>query len=407
MSQIDDTTLDGRPTGRLQAGACPFCAMLCDDLSLPLHKPQSAPSGTTCAKATDGFSRALQAAAANPLINGIQGSWPQALQKARSLLQSARFPLFHGLIGDLLDCRAALRLAERYGGVVDHEDGDAIARSLAVYQDSGWITTSLGEVRNRADLVVIVGDQPDAALPRLREKLFASTDRLHAEQAPRLVELTTDPLDIIDQVRILFGARPLPAPDDRAVDLHELLLHSRYPVFLPVPKENPYAEMILRSTADLVRIINETSRAALLMLVSGTGGATAQHAAAWHSGFGIRTSFALGFPEQDLHRYAGTRLLQGEESDLLVWISSLSDQAPPACKQPSIVIGHPMMRFDDRPPDVFLPVAVPGVHRSGFLHRADGLHMLPLQAIAESDLPGTAELAEQLLESTTEAESPC
>ena len=404
MSTNDDTARDDRPPSRSRNKVCPFCAMLCDDLSLPVHKPHAGPTGITCAKASDGFSRALQATAASPTINGSEAGWPQALQKARSLLQSSRLPLFHGLLGDLLDCRAALRLAERYGGVVDHGDGDAIARGLAVYQDSGWITTSMGEVRNRADLVILVGDRFDAALPRLRERLFEGTDRLIAEQAPRVVELNGEALDILDQLRLMFGSRPLPTPDSRAVDLHGMLLNSRYPVFVPVLPEHPYAELTLRSTVELVRLINETSRAALLILFSGIGGATAQHASAWHSGFGIRTSFALGYPEQDLQRYAGTRLLQREESDLLVWISSLSDQAPPACKPPRIVIGHPLTQFDDKPPDIFLPVAVPGVHRAGFLHRADGLHMLPLRAMTKTDLPATTQVAEQLLQPITEAD---
>ncbi|MCB1800406.1 MAG: hypothetical protein KDI82_01840 [Gammaproteobacteria bacterium] len=386
--------LDGRPN---ELAACPFCAMLCDDLSLPAHNLERAAADLACPRARDGFTLALGHTARAPSVDGRNASLSQAIAHARRLLESARLPLFHGLLGDLSDCQGALRLAERYGGVVDHADGDAMAVNLALYQDSGWICTSLGETRNRADLVILIGDSIDERLPRLHERLFDVSTRLHTDSAPAVIELDRMPLDTLDQVRTLLRARPLPSPSATAVELHERLLHSRYPVLVPLVGEGRDAELIARSAADLVRILNEKQRAALLMLSPGIGSATAQHASTWHGGFGIRTSFANGYPVQDLRRFAGHRLLTSTETDLLVWISTLHAEPAPACNQPRIVIGHPAMELGDTPPDVFLPVAVPGIHRPGFIHRADGLHMLPLQGLVETSLPRTGELITQLL----------
>lgn len=383
--------------------ACPFCAMLCDDLSLPVHSGPRDADALTCPRARDGFSLALGTSQREPMIDGHDSDWQQALARARKLLESAQLPLFHGLLGDLADCQGALRLAERYGGVIDHADGDAMATSLAVYQDSGWISTSLGETRNRADLVVLLGDGIDQCLPRLRERLFDVTGRLHSDASAAVVTLADDALDTLDQVRTLLRARPLPSPSKSAVDLHEQIRQSRYPVFVPLVADRPDDELVLRAAADLVRVLNEESRAALLMLSTGTGGATAHQVSTWHGGFGIRTSFAAGYPEQDLQRYAGSHLLATDESDLLVWISSLDASPPPSCNQPRIVIGHPATVFDDTPAEVFLPVAVPGVHRNGFIHRGDGLHMLPLRSLVSSPLPGTRELVAQLLDASAEA----
>jgi formylmethanofuran dehydrogenase subunit B len=55
------------------------------------------------------------------------------------------------------------------------------------------------------------------------------------------------------------------------------------------------------------------------------------------------------------------------------------------------------MDFAGRPPAVFLPVAVPGVQRAGFLHRADGLRMLPLAALIDCELPDSSALCRELL----------
>jgi formylmethanofuran dehydrogenase subunit B len=161
--------------------------------------------------------------------------------------------------------------------------------------------------------------------------------------------------------------------------------------------DNFTAELIIRAASDLVREINATERAALLNLSSGLGDTTAQLSGGWHNGFGIRTSFACGYPQQDLQRFAGDRLLNDGEADLLIWLSSLSAEPPPPCGQKQIVFGHPAMPFGDHPPAVFLPVAVPGVHRNGFQHRADGLRMLPLQRLLNNQLATTDDLCRLLL----------
>ena len=396
-TRSDDTALDGDTTGRPTL-VCPFCALLCDDLSPPQRDADVLTEPHRCALATAGFSHALQATEATPTIAGTPVGWTEAIDQARALLEAARAPLMHGLVGDLLDCSAALRLAERFGGVVDHRSGAAVADGLAVYQDSGWFAASLGEVRNRADLIVWIGADPDDLMPRLRQRLLQAADRLHTEHPPQVVHLDQDALEILDQVRVLQRARPLPNPDRRAVDLHEQILRSRYPVLVPLLKDHRFAEQVLRSAGDLVGQLNGSGRAALLMLATDIGAATALQASAWHCGFGLRTRFAHGCAEQDRVRFAAPRLLADQEVDLMVWFSSLSDDPPPACRQPTIAIGHPQMRFDGAPPKVFLPVAVPGVHRAGYMHRADGVHMLPLRAIAASSLPGTAQLVAQLLD---------
>lgn len=385
-----------------QTIGCPFCALACDDLSPPVRNGRPATGGLVCDKARAGFEQALvdttRAGAPGPRLRGQSASWERALARATELLAAARLPLFHGLLGDLRDSRAALQLAGHFGGVIDHLHGEAVARALSVYQDSGWVLTSLGEARNRADLLVLIGDDLLAVMPRLKEKLIDVEQRLHGEQAPAVIELDEDRLTVLGQARALLAGRPLQSPIAAATELAEHLQDSQYPVFVIGAVSGARAELILRAAAELVRDLNAEGRAALLNLGSGLGELTAQLSAAWHNGFGLRTSFARGYPQQDLQRHAGERLLEDGEADLLIWFSSLSPEPAPACQTPCIVFGHPATRFGDRAPEVFLPVAVPGVHRAGFIHRADGLRMVPLHALVETGLQGSAELCRQLLE---------
>lgn len=381
-------------SGAIGDVACPFCALVCDDLSLPVHNGSADLVRLSCPKARNAYALALAAPPARPTVDGRDADWDEAIERAREMLASAELPLIHGLLGDLADSRAAWALAAHFGGVVDHGDGAATARALRLYQADGWVVTSLGEVQNRADLLIWVGTLLDDEMPRLRRRLLSPRARLHLDRPPELVDLGAEALATLDALRTLAHGRRSDEPG--AAALFERLRHSRYPVFVIGGLSPHDADLTLRAAADLVRHLNETQRAALLVLNSGLGAHTAQASGAWHNGFGIRTSMARGYPEQDLHRFDGQRLLDEDEADLLVWISSLSAQPPPPTRQPQIVLGHPATRFDGRPPAVFLPVGVPGVHRAGLVHRTDGLCLLPLRQLVESPLPATDELCRRL-----------
>jgi formylmethanofuran dehydrogenase subunit B len=386
---------------------CPFCALACDDLSPGLNSGDL-PAGTArCAKSAAGFAEALAAGTTTPQIDGVPSDWPKAIERARAMLAGARLPLFHGLRSDLVDCRSAWILAEAYGGVVDHRDGASVCRSMAVYQDSGWIQTSLGEARNRADLVVRIGGPLDGHLPRLREKLFEPAARLHADGAPRERVLDDQPLRVLDQARALLAGRPLPRPVAAATALVEDLAASRYAVVLVGELDPRAAELVLRAATELVRLANRERRCALLLPATGLGEVTAQLSGVWQCGFGLRTGFARGFPEYDPERHAAGRLLASGEADLLVWLSALSAEPPPTTQQRQIVLGHPATRFGGQAPAVFLPVAVPGVHRDGAIHRADGLRLQPLHRLLDSPLPSAASLCSRLLPQAHPEAGPC
>ncbi|MCW8905750.1 MAG: hypothetical protein OQL28_00745 [Sedimenticola sp.] len=377
--------------------SCPFCAMVCDDLSLPAHSEPTRSPEISCEKARSGFSDALRATRKTPLIHGKEATWEQALKQAARMLANASHPLIDGLIGDLLDCKAAARLAENFGGTIDHLHGNAIARNLRIYQQGGWLISSMGEVRNRADLVILVGEELEATHPRLQEKLFESPERLHASAPPAIHQLGHDCLDLLSVVRARLADKPVQSDITGSDELITQLSASVYPVFVIGCLPEQSAELIIRTCIGLVRDINETRRAALLILGSGEGDTTAQLGTTWNNGFGIRTSHARGFPEQDLEMHAGSRLLESGEADLLVWISSLSTSPPPQVRQSTLVFGHPAMVFTHGPPDIFLPVGVPGIQRAGYLHRADGLRMVPLHKLVDSTLPGSITLCEHLI----------
>ncbi len=387
---------------------CPFCGLGCDDLSLR-NDDRLSVEAHGCSVAGARFDDLLSTPGTghHPRVLGKSVQPEQALAEAARLLKSARLPLFSGLRGDLTDLRGVLPLAALCGGMLEHADGAALACTARVVEETGWLVTSLGEARNRADLVVIVGDGVVASVPRLGERVLRASDRLHGERPPRVVMLGEDrtAADALDAEQIpiaradlrdfiavvrarldghVIGADAFPA----AAPLAEALAAARYPVlcFSAAVLGGDDADLVIRALGQLVRALNAQGRAALLPLGGTDGAVTAAQVCGWQTGFSAQLSFATGLPVYRPGAGSADDLLRCDGADLLVWLDTLAGEPPPLVDVPTIVLGHPGMRFE-REPDVFIPLAVPGVHRPGAVHRGDGYALLPLDALVDSDLP--------------------
>src|SRR5882672_3860658 len=139
---------------------CPFCGLLCDDLRVAVTRGVATVSAHGCAR-----SRAMFSANANDtataLVDGKPADLATAVGRAAGILRAAGRPLLISAGTDVAGMRVLTELAERCGGIVDHANGDALFRNLRVLQNTGWISTTLTEVRNRADLLVVAG--PDVS----------------------------------------------------------------------------------------------------------------------------------------------------------------------------------------------------------------------------------------------------
>jgi formylmethanofuran dehydrogenase subunit B len=83
--------------------------------------------------------------------------YEEAVRAAANLVRDAKLPLYGGMASDVAGARGVLSIADRTCGVVDHALSEGQYRNLRVVQTSGWIMSTLTEVRNRADLILIVG----------------------------------------------------------------------------------------------------------------------------------------------------------------------------------------------------------------------------------------------------------
>jgi len=163
---------------------CTFCGLCCDDLTVQFVNNQPRVEDNGCALCQTGFEQPLPPAAAinrQPQISGRTCSFDEALTHAANLLRDSQYPLFGGLATDVSGARATLHLADRIGAVLDHMNSAAMLRNLLVLQDSGWMTTTLTEVRNRVDLLVVFGDGIPERTPRFYERCFNNMESMFGQ----------------------------------------------------------------------------------------------------------------------------------------------------------------------------------------------------------------------------------
>jgi formylmethanofuran dehydrogenase subunit B len=164
--------------------ACTFCGLCCDDLTVQVENGQLRVADNGCELCQTGFGEPLPpdlAPSRQPQINGHNCSLDEALARAADLLRESQYPLFGGLATDVQGARATLQLADRIGAIVDHMNSAAMIRNTLAVQDSGWMTTTLTEVRNRVDLLVVFGNGIETRTPRFYERFFNNAESMFGQ----------------------------------------------------------------------------------------------------------------------------------------------------------------------------------------------------------------------------------
>jgi len=407
------------PSTTRDAVTCPFCGLLCDDLTVTITANRITAGANACPKARAAFARAVPPAV--PLVDGKATSYGSAVATAIKRLKKSRQPLLAGLGTDVDGMRAALLLAERCGAILDHLHGRALLNNLRVLQARGQATTTLGEVRNRADLVVLVGAAIDDDFHAFTRRCLRPSDALLPERLARRRILHLGPanrrpqqpgvdaqslpcrddelLETVNAVRALRAGRATRLKGRRlqlATTLVDAIAAADYAVFVWAPGQlGGDGDLVIAAVCDLIANINETRRAAGLALGGNDGAQSALATAAWHTGYPLQLSYAGATLDYDPLRFDTARLLADGAVDLLLWISTFTPVPAPATDVPSIVLGMPGMTV--RPTNsVFLPVGTPGLDHAARLMRTDGVIALPLERLRDLGLPSAATLLADL-----------
>lgn len=417
----------------LKNATCPACGLLCDDIEVSASQELSVKNA--CSKGVTFFKRAdTDSDSFIPRLNGKPCDLQTAVNRAVEILSGSVNPLIAGLGTEVQGARSLMRLAQHINATIDHMHGESSMRNTRVLQNSGWITTTLAEVKNRADLILAIGTDISSTHPRFFERLTESNDRLFRTQATEVIYLGAEKLDpgksdpeksdpdklhgekantgkddilssenrhqlpeILNALNAILLGKKLTDTDIGGVALGSLLTlaeklkKAQYAVIVwsAANLNFPHAELMIQAITRLIAKLNETTRAAGLPLNSGDGDTSVNNVSTWLCGYPARLKFNNGVPDYNSSRHSIAK--QTNQCDALVWVSCFNPHLPPQTEAPTIVIGHPGMQFE-KVPDVFIPVGVPGFDTSGLMFRMDSSITLPLKKINDRTLPSLEEV---------------
>jgi len=402
----------------------PFCGIGTDDLSIQVDGATLKVIANGCAVNTPAFEQAI--ADTTPRVAGQSVSLEAATNKAAELLRDINQPLIGGCATDVNGMRALLALADKSGAVVDNINFNNARRNLLALQDSGWMNTTLAELKNRCDLLLVVGTDLEAFAPRFFEKYLwneesmfldstANRDIIYLGKAPSGSASTsptgqkatvlpcadTDLPDVTAVLSALVKGRLLHAQSVAGIAISDLqsiadkLKSAHYGVVLwgAAALGFDQAELTVQTLCSIVKDINQLgTRCSGFPLGGKEGDQTANQVCGWTTGYPARINFARGYPEYDPYLYDTQALLSNGEADALVWVQAFNSSAlPPKTELPTIVIGRSGMKFE-KEPDVFIPVGTPGIDHSGHAYRLDNVVAIRLKKLRDSGLPSTAEV---------------
>ncbi|MCX7082545.1 MAG: formylmethanofuran dehydrogenase subunit B [Methylococcales bacterium] len=402
----------------------PFCGIGTDDLTIRVEGVSLKVIENGCAVNTPAFEQAITDT--SPRVNGKEVSLEEAIKAAAALLKDTRLPVIGGCATDVNGMRGLLALADRAGAVVDNMNFTGARNNFLALQDSGWMNTTLAEVKNRCDLLLVVGTDLEAFAPRFFERYLWNQEAMFladtgardiiylgkapsrsastspsGKQAQVLPCATEDLPEVIAVLRALVKGQPITASHvcDIAVSDLQVLADkfkaAKYSVVTWAAGALAYAqaELTVQQLSEMIKDLNnQNTRSSGLPLAGKEGDQTANQVCGWTTGYPARTRFSSGFPEYDPFLNDTKLLLANGEADALVWVQAFNSKSvPPETTLPTIVVARSGMVFS-KEPEVFIPVGTPGIDHAGHAYRMDNVVAIRLKKLRDSGLPSTADV---------------
>jgi formylmethanofuran dehydrogenase subunit B len=421
MSSVSDLSLHV-----VENFACTGCGCVCDDLRVTVSGDRIVRAERACALAEPWL---LGQTGESPPVAEMEGQpvpREAAIARASHILRQARYPLIYGLSRSSTEGQsAAVALVESLGGTIDTTASLCHAPSVMAQQQVGKVTGTLGEVRNRADLVVFWGSDPVVTHPRHWERYsvnvpgrFIPDGRCNrfVVVADTVRTATADAADLFIPIvpgrhfEALFWLRAmvqgsLPessecdgAPVPLLTELARRMKSSRCGViFFGVGlARGESGHCNVQALLELVTDLNGPGRwYAMRMRVQGNV-VGADSVLLWQTGYPFAVNMARGYPRYNPGEFSVQGLLERGEADacLLVGSETLDWLSPQAVAHlrliPTVVLDPPGVE-PAVPATVRFRTAIPGIHLPGTAYRMDGVPV-PLRAVLPGRYPSDQEI---------------
>jgi len=420
---------------------CTFCGCVCDDMNLTVdldaHKITKAENACVLGRAwfkEHGGNENRPFA----LIEGREASTEEAIEAAAQILANARFPLIYGLSDTTCEAqRQAVAIADMIGGNIDTTTSVCHGPSGMAFEGVGESTATLGEIRNRADLLVFWGGNPAESHPRLFTRYTVTAKGMYVPNGRKdrtvvLVDVRRSPsaavADIFVQVKpqrdfeVLWALRALVkgrrvdpgieqvtgVPLATLEDLAQRMKSCRFGALLfgmglTMTRGRHFnSGALLALATDLNEYTHFVAKP-----VRGHGNVTgADNVVSWQTGFPFGVNLGRGYPRFNPGEFTSVDLLGRGEADAALIIA-----ADPAANFPQSAIEHlrriPVIVLDPKTTHtsklarVAFTTATYGINVPGTVYRMDDV-AISLRPALPSPYPSDEEVLTRIKERVRE-----
>ncbi len=399
---------------------CLGCGLLCDDVTVEVSGSGVSGLLPACVLGSDWLGSG--AVPGHIRSAGKDVTFEAAIAAATSLLTSSRgrVLVFLGPGLTIEALKPAVAIADRLQATTDTATSAAAASGILAGQRRGRAAATLGELKNRADVVLFWGADPARTHPRLLERLVEATGTHtpdgRASRTVVSVRIGNDgavdaadaslQLPVAGELSALSILRSIVAgglvPDTTAniAGLSELaarLMAAKY-VAIVADGENGDPSRPSQRAEGLVALaqaLNTPTRAALFTLRSGDNRNGVESLLTWQTGYPFAVDFHRGVPAYHTDR-RGLEDAGSVDSVLLVgdWRTVPPASLAAIAALPKVVIG-PAASGAPGTIQVSIDTGRAGIHEGGTAYRLDDI---PLPLAPVLDGPRTAAMVLSALE---------
>ncbi|MCX9025725.1 MAG: formylmethanofuran dehydrogenase subunit B [Candidatus Methanoperedens sp.] len=420
---------------------CPFCGCVCDDIVIVTENNKIIEAKHACklgAAKIMGHHR-IKAPMMRKDKNSDfkEVSYDEAINEAAAILAQSKRPLLYGWASALCEVhKKGIFLAEELGAIIDNTATVCHGPSTLAVHEKGLPSSTLGQIKNRADVVVFWGSNPVQAHPRHmgRYSVFAKgffSDKGRRGRKIIVVDVRkTDTAGIADEYiqvaqgsdylvlsalrAILSGhADVVPeavggVPKDQLVKLVDTLKTAKFgAVFFGMGLTQSMGRYKnIDNAISLITELNSFTKYVIMPMrghynVTGFG-----QVCSWETGFASAVDFARGAPYYNPGETTANDLLMRKETDAAMIIAGDAGAHFPAdsvrhlAKIPVIQV-DPYWNPTTEVANVVIPVAICGVEVEGTAYRMDGVS-LRFRKMIEPTHPTDIEILEKITERVRE-----
>jgi len=419
---------------------CTFCGCVCDDMNLTVdleeHKITKAENACVLGRAWFKEHGIEQRPFA--IVDGRETGTDEAIEAAAQILAKARYPVVYGLSDTTCEAqRQAVAIADMIGGTVDTTTSVCHGPSGMAFQGVGESTATLGEIRNRADLLVFWGGNPAESHPRLFSRYAVTPKGMYIPRGKKdrtvvLVDVrrtqSAAVADIFVQVKpkrdfeVLWALRalvkgrrvdpsieqvtgvPLATLEDLAARMKSCRFGALlFGMGLTMTRGRHFnSGALLALASDLNEFTHFVAKP-----VRGHGNVTgADNVVSWQTGFPFGVNFSRGFPRFNPGEYTTVDLLSRGEADAALILA-----ADPGANFPQPAIEHlkriPVIVLDPKPTHtaklakVAITTATYGISVAGTVYRMDDVP-ITLRTALPSPYPSDEQVLTRIRERVRE-----